>query len=269
MAGTWTSGSELNFIDSDDEVITKWYRFDVNGNGNQKVVTHTFYYNGKTLRNYSLLYDKTKKAALWVAYAMNNDTYPHNVTRSDNWSYDPALDQSWQPKLSKSYSPIKYERGHQVASNDRRTTRYQMYQTDYFSNMTPQRAEFNSGDDTEWDNLEERVQNLGYNSVSGGDTLYVVTGPIFGDGYTSGATDNNGAACPVPTQYYKCIMKVHFSGGTAQSATGAAFLFDHESGASRQDMTIDDLETLTGFDFFANIPSGIQETAESKFTTFF
>lgn len=256
----------MDFSGSGD--VTQWYNYGVSGSSSQKVVTHTFKYGGKTLRNYSMLYDKSKKAALWVAYAMNNDTYPHKVSRSDSWNYDPALDKSWQPKLDKSYSGNDYERGHQVASNDRRTTLYQMYQTDYFSNMTPQLSAFNSGDNTEWDELEANVQNLGY-SISGSDTLYVVTGPIFGDGFTSDATDNNGAACPVPTQYYKCIMKVHFLGGIAQSATGAAYLFNHESGATQQNKTIDQLEALTGFDFFANIPSSIQEAAEGKFTSFF
>ena len=208
------------------------------------------------------------KAALWSAFAMNKDTYPSLVSRSDSWNYDPALEQSWQPRLTSSYKETDYERGHQVASADRRTTLYQMYQTDYFSNMTPQLSAFNSGDETVWDELEGKIQNLGKNT-SGSDTLYVVTGAIFGEGYVSDAHDNDGKACPVPTQYYKCIMKVTFSGGVATKATGAAFLFDHEANAPQQEKTINQLETLTGFDFFANIPKSVQDGAEEKFTKFF
>ena len=256
------SGNEVDFSGSD--VLSKWYRFDVKNNANQKIVTHTFMYNNKKLRNYTMLYDKTKKAALWSAFAMNNGMYPHNVSRGDSWQYDPALvfgsDYSWQPKLTSSYGG-GYSRGHQVASNDRRTTIYQMYQTDYYSNMTPQTEAFNSSSSSSWDNLETTIQNKGY-ATTGLDTLYVVTGAIFGTGYKTDATDNNGVSCPVPTQYYKCIMKVTFdSSGTATSAIGAAFLFDHDTG-TQQNKTIKQLESLTGFDFFANIPESIQNIAE-------
>jgi len=239
---------------------TNWYRYGVLGNSGQMIVTHTFEYNNKTQRNYTILYDKSKKAALWAAFAMNAGSYPWKVDRNDDWEYDPALvfgsDYSWQPYLSSSYS--KNTRGHQVASNDRRTTTNQTKQTTYFSNMTPQNSGFNSG---VWSSLETEVQNLG-KATTGLDTLYVVTGPIFGSNYTTD-TDNNGVSCPVPTQYYRCLMKVTYNtSGTAVSALGVAFLFEHQSGATRQMKTIDQIETLTGFDFFTNIPESIQEKAE-------
>lgn len=258
VAGSLASGKEVNFSGSDE--VTDWYRYDVSGNSNQKVVTHTFKYNGQVLRNYSMLYDKTKKAALWVACVMNADMYPWIVSRGDNWNYDPALvfgsDYSWQPNLSSSY--VDYTRGHQIASNDRRTTIYQMYQTDYFSNMTPQLSGFNSG---MWASLEGEIQKIG-NATTGNDMLYVVTGPVFGDGYGK-AKDKSGTECAVPTQYFKCIMKVTYSGGNPVSAKGAAYLMDHvNSGSVRQAVTIHSIEELTGFDFFANIPASLQATAE-------
>jgi len=265
LSGTAVSGSEKDFSGSDD--VSEWQRYDVSGNSDQKVVTHTFMYNGKQYRNYTMLYDKTMKAALWAAFPMHSAAYPWNVTRGDSWQYDPALDQSWQPKLTSSYGG-GYTRGHQVASNDRRTTIYQMYQTNYFSNMTPQTSDFNAGSSSDWDDLEGNIQTLGQ-SITGRDTLYVVTGAIFGAGYKTDATDNNGVSCPVPTDYYKCIMKVSFNtSGEAVSAAGAAFLLNHED-MTQQDKTIDELETLTGFDFFTNIPESIQNSAESTYTSFF
>lgn len=251
--------------------MSKWYRYDVAGNSNQKVVTHTFMYNGQVLRNYSMLYDKTKKAALWSACVMHANAYPWNVTRGDSWNYDPALvfgsDYSWQPKLSSSYDG-GYTRGHQIASNDRRTTVYQMYQTDYYSNMTPQTSTLNSSSDSKWDDLETAVQNLG-KSTTGKDTLYVVTGAIFDSGYKTDAKDNNGVSCPVPTRYYKCIMKVSYnSSGEVNSASGAAFVINHETLEFKK-LTIKEVQDITGFDYFTNIPADKQKTAEENFTSFF
>ena len=272
LSGTTADGYEKFPSSSDSDYQTyrsKWYRFGVSGNSGQMVVTHTFKYNGKQMRNYTMLYDKSKKAALWVAFAMHADAFPWLIDRSDKWEYDPALEDSWQPNLSSSYDETgndDYDRGHQVASNDRRTTTYQTRQTSYFSNMTPQIKGFNGG---VWSTLEGKVQELGQ-ATSGRDTLYVVTGPIFGSGYKTDARDADNAVCPVATQYFKCLLKVTYnSSGEAISAKGAAYLFDHKSGASRQDKTIDQIETLTGFDFFANIPESIQNTAEGTFTTFF
>ena len=264
LSGTTTHGPEAfpEKTDSDyQQNITDWYRYGVSGFSGRMVVSHTFKANGKQYRNYSMLYDSSKKAALWVAFAMNTGVYPWSVDRSDKWVYDPALEDSWQPDLSSGYQQSStYSRGHQVASNDRRTTTHQTRQTTYFSNMTPQLSGFNSG---MWSSLEGDIQKIG-NATSGNDTLYVVTGPIFGSSFGS-TPDKNGTSCAIPTQYFKCILKVTYSGGKAVSAIGAAYLLDHKnSGSVRQEKTIDDIEDLTGFDFFANIPSSIQADAESE-----
>ena len=226
----------------------------------QRVVTHTFAYNG-TKRNYSMLYDGNKRAALWVAFAMNTGSYPWLVDRTDDWEYDPAINSSWQPELYSGYAESStYDRGHQVAAHDRETTTNQVKQTTYFSNMTPQLGGFNGG---VWGTLEGDIQKIG-NATSGRDTLYVVTGPIFGSGYGT-TTDKKGKACAVPTHYYKCIMRVSFSAlSVAQSATGAAYLLKHESGATRQEVTINHIESLTGFTFFANVPQSIRDVAKNE-----
>ena len=229
-------------------------------NSNQKVVTHTFSYNSNTLRNYTLLYDRTKHAALWVAFVMNHDSYPWNVSRSDSWYADPGIDATWQPNLSSGYKESStYARGHQAASNDRRTTTEQTQQTTYFSNMTPQISGFNGG---VWASLEGDIQKIG-NACTGSTMLFVVTGPIFGSGYGT-TQDKNGMECAVPTQYFKCIMKVTYSGNTPSAAVGAAYLLDHQSGATRQNVSIDDIEKLTGFNFFAHVPTDLQNAAEAE-----
>ncbi len=243
---------------------TKWHTYSSSNSTSQKVVTHTFAHNNTTKRNYTLLYDKSKRCALWVAFAMNSGAFPWQVARKDDWEYDPALPTTWQPDLSSAYPEQKrsvlYSRGHQVASNDRRTTTEQTKQTTYFSNMTPQLDGFNGG---VWSTLEGDIQKIG-NATSGSDTLYVVTGPIFDSGYTT-TVDKNDVVCAVPTRYFKCIMKVSFSGGTPVSATGAAYLLQHQnSGAERQNVTINEIEQITGFNFFANLPIALQNAAEAE-----
>ena len=237
---------------------------------NQKVVIHTYSYNSKVVRNYSFLYDKSYKTALWVAYATSNsgDFEDNNVGRNDAWAYDPAIDQSWQPNLSGAYSSsgLSYDRGHQVASNDRQTTTEQNKQTFYYTNMTPQYSSLNQG---QWNQLEQKVQGVA-TVTTGSDILYVVTGPLF-EGTLATVTDKSGNECKVPSGYWKCLMKCSFSSqGEMNAAVGCAYLVNtNSSNTAPTSTTIDAIESRTGFDFFANVPSSLQTTAESQTYTFF
>ena len=240
-------------------------------NANQKIVTHTYKYNSKVVRNYSFLYDKTYKTALWVAYATSNsgDFKDNNVGRNDAWAYDPAIDQSWQQNLSGAYSSssgLSYDRGHQVASNDRQTTVEQNKQTFYYTNMTPQYSALNQG---QWNTLESKVQGVA-TVTTGSDTLYVVTGPLF-EGTLASAADKSGASCTAPSGYWKCLMKCSFSSlGVMSAAVGCAYLFDtNSSNIAPTVTTIDAIESRTGFDFFTNVPASLQNAAESQTSTFF
>ena len=235
-------------------------------NSRQRVVAHTFSYNGKIQSTYTMLFDADKRCALWSAYTMHATDYADkNVGRNDSWNYDPALPTSWQPDLSSSYGG-NYSRGHQVSSNDRQTTREENKQTFYYSNMTPQVQTLNGGT---WNVLENKIQALGKN-ITGRDTLYVVTGPVFESGYKT-TKDDSGNVCAVPTKYFKCIMKCTFNAtGVMTDAKGAGYLFEHNgTNAPRKDVTIDYIENLTGFDFFANVPDNLETAAERTSYSFF
>lgn len=231
----------------------------------QRIVTHTFSYNGKVLPTYTILYDQDKHCALWEAFEMGGSDYKDNgVGRNDSWCYDPAIPSSWQPNLGNAYQN-SYTRGHAIASNYRQTTTAQNKQTFYYSNMTPQTSTLNNGN---WNTLEQAVK--GYSSRIGSSSrLFVVTGPIFESGYST-TKDKSGLVCPVPTKYYKCLMLCTFdSNGNMTSASGAAYVFNHSGDISRQNKTIDEVETMTGFDFFANVPDVLEAAAEKTAYRFF
>lgn len=231
----------------------------------QRIVAHTFSYSGKVRSTYTLLYDRSKHCALWTAYIAHGTAYADKgVGRHDAWAADPAIPTSWQPDLGKSYSG--YSRGHQVSSSDRQTSTEENKQTFYYSNMIPQVQTLNGGT---WNTLENKIQALAA-STTGRDTLYVVTGPVFGSGYST-TTDRAGTVCAVPTKFFKCIMKCSFdSAGQMTAAKGAGYVFDHDgTNAPRQNVTIDYVESLTGFDFFANVPDAFETAAEKSSYSFF
>lgn len=263
-------------FEHDYEVLgtTQWYRWDTT-NPTQKIVTHTFKNTtvspNRMMRSYTLLQDKDKRCALWVACSMNNDVFPQAVSRTEKWCYDPALDYDWQPNLTSSYPDSggnSYDRGHQLAASYRETTDDQVKMTCYFTNMTPQLSSLNQG---RWQStVEANVRNLGAHTT-GRDTLYVVSGPLFIGNYGT-VNDKSGNACARPSHYYQCFMKVSFdASGNPTSAKGAAYLVEHVASPTVQYVTIDYVENLTKqsaaeLDFFANVPATLQADAEATAT---
>ena len=237
-------------------------------NPNQRVVTHTFSNGGRTHRNYTFLYDYQKHCPMWLSYHMNSGYCGKGGDRTDAWAYDPAIPEDKQPNLKNSYCSggNPYNRGHMLASHARTAIRIANQQAFYFTNMTPQASSnFNTGSGC-WNDLEDAEMSI---LPSGRDTLYVVTGCIFEDGYKTFNNAGDGMECAVPDQFYKCFMLCSFdSNGNMISAKGTGYLMPHDSplksGYSKYVKTIDAIETIAGYDFFTNVPANLQSAAESK-----
>lgn len=222
-------------------------------------------------RNYSMLYDPESLSASWVAYPLC--AADMSSGREESWAYDPKvpLDEQTDVKSgygaeasTEGYSRNFYARGHQIPNADRNGVSEMMAQTYYSTNMTPQiQNGFNGG---VWSKLEAAVRDM----VPVGDTLYVVTGACFrtrgGDEAVSCITNrNDGRSLPVPNYYYKALLKLSKAG---DRACCIGFWLPHKAykNVKYSDFTVsvDSLESLTGLDFFHNIPDSIEGVAESN-----
>ena len=265
--------SDDETFDDDGSNRSRWYEFDTPDN-NRKIITHTFLNGGKRYRNFTSMMDKDKRCPLWVAYPLHGVTYKdNNIGRegsfSESSSYDPAIPSSWQSSGSTSdyNSGNGYSRGHLCASEDRQVTLASNYQTFYYTNQAPQwQNSFNNG---VWSSLESAVQTKA-KTLTQRDTLYVVSGTLY-DPFNSGSSNDAGTVAR-PSHFYKLLMLCSFdSSGNMTSANGTAYLYTNEAhkgsnyGDSAFRSSIDDIETLAGFDFFAGVPASLQEDAESSF----
>ena len=244
-----------------------WYGINTS-NSNRQIAIHTYSQgapsNAETL-NYVVLYDKTKYAPLWTYHVMNSTYWPdNNVSRNEDWASDPAISLTQQTGLDNA-SSVGYSRGHLVASNYRQTTVAQNKQTFYYSNQAPQwQNGFNSG---VWSTLEERVASSAV-IPTGTTMLYVVTGVLYEE--TTVTKPSGSLNVPIPSHFYKCIMRCTFNGTTITGAKGIAFVYTNEShtGSSYNDSefvtTIDAIEERAGFDFFAAVPTNYQNSAEAN-----
>ncbi|MBC8592384.1 DNA/RNA non-specific endonuclease [Oscillospiraceae bacterium N12] len=231
-------------------------------NANYQYVAHYAKLNNKPVRNYSLCFDKTKQAALWVAYPIHNAYLTGSGSRTDAWAFDPFIPEKFQANcVDRSYKG-SYDRGHQLPSADRLATNDLNAQTFYMSNMTPQLNRLNQD---MWAKLEAKVR---VNKCS--DTLYVVTGAYFGSNATT-TFDGAGNTVAVPTNYYKVLLrtKTGSTGKAIQDCTddeliSIGFWVEQKSYGNIEPprsicTTVADIEQKTGFTFFPKVSATVKK----------
>ena len=234
------------------------------------------------VRNYSYSYNKSMYTSMWTAYPLYAATV--GGTAAAKWISNPDWDAAVQIDAgspynvnvgstgSEDYSKDKpyYARGHQIPDADRDNCADMLAQTYYWTNSTPQiHSGFNSGI---WSSLEGAVRN----AVPEGDTLYVVTGPVFnkvGESRTITyiTVQNDLKPCPVPNYYWKALLKVKRSAGVVTDACAIGFWLEHRVYSSSDNeyyynyvVSIDELERYTGFDLFVNLPDEKEKPAETN-----
>ena len=217
--------------------------------------------DGVQVRNFSMLYSTSERLALWVAYPLC-DAYMATGNRTDAWGFDPKIPDVWEPVIPRSWGVDGYARGHQIPSAARNANEEMNRQTFYFTNMTVQDYDFNSG-------LWAEVEQLERDVAAGYDTLYVVTGPVLdadGDGQWKHIYDNAGNTVAVPEGYFRVLLGVR-SDDSAYHAVG--FYYDNEDdGRTRPEAsdlrTVCDIEELTGITFFKNLDPEIASEVKSQ-----
>ena len=220
--------------------------------------------DGKTRRNYSMCYDTKNYLARWVAYPMHS-YYTEGSYSSDTFRKDPLFDETEQ--ITDSYeNGTQYNKGHQVAGAHRKVTAEARKQVYYFTNMTPQIASLNSG---KWAQLEGKEREAWNCS----DTLYVVSGCHF-ENYNTIIQNKDGKSCPMPTHYFKVMLRTkagdtrkHVQDCSASELICAGYWVKHgeNSSVTPQLKSVAEIEQLTGFRFFVNVPNAPKSTADSFF----
>lgn len=215
-------------------------------------------------RSFTSLYDSELRISRWVAYPLNTGLIGEG-TRGDGWHPAADLPESAQPSLYKGFAyGSGYDRGHQIPSADRLRSA-DNDNTFIFINATPQLHDFNGGI---WAELEKVTRTWAKRS----DTLYVVTGAVPGP---DTIRDNVGNSVTIPSAYYKAVLRrsTDRQGRTRWSA--CAVLLPHRETYKgtwqenlalfrKHSLSIDELEKVTGIDFFPNASGVIgREAAES------
>ena len=228
--------------------------------------------NGNAARNFTVCFSADHHVPVWVAAPLHSMF--KGTGRHEAYQVDPKIPSGIQYKSKSTGGGCN--KGHMLGSSDRNKTVATNHQVYYYSNIAPQLSTgFNTGGGG-WNILEDFVDTQ-YCS----DTLYAVIGCYFDtytDGYGKTATPSTisfGGRNDVsnPTMFYYLLMRTK-SGNTGKSLKDctadeikcAAFVRTHTNDlkgqkvTSREMKSIAEMEQLTGFTFFPNVPNAPKST---------
>ncbi|MCR5519776.1 MAG: DNA/RNA non-specific endonuclease [Bacteroidales bacterium] len=223
---------------------------------------------GKTARNYTLCYSASKHCPVWVA-APRHSMYVGSSGRNDSYRQDPTIPSDIQYTAKSTGGGCN--KGHMLGSAERTSSVATNKDVFYYPNIAPQLSSgFNTGGGG-WNNLEDWVDEQVCS-----DTLYVVIGCFFDkftDGYGYTVNPEVISYCgrddvAKPTMFYYILMRTkNGSSGkalkdcSADEIKCAAFVRAHTNSlkgqkvSSKEMMSVSELEKLTGFSYFPNVPN--------------
>lgn len=236
-----------------------------------------FYVGSQKARNYTVCFSAEHHCPVWVA-APRHDCYEVKGTdRTDAYKRDPDIPSGIQ--YSSKSTGGGCNKGHMLGSAERLVTQKTNEQVFYYSNIAPQySSNFNTGGGA-WNNLEGFVDG----KVCA-DTTYIVVGTYFEpftDAYGKSCTSSKidfGERSDVsrPSMFYYLLLRTK-KGNTKKSVMDctsdelmcAAFVLRHnmEKGHKPQAkdmMSVAEIEQLTGFTFFANVPNAPKSTYKAS-----
>lgn len=213
----------------------------------------------------SLGYSEQHEQAAWVQHMVIPEVEFANVSRTNDFRVDPlvttgsAVEQDYflktiLPDGEMEYDGFGYDRGHLAPSADFRWSQKALSESYFYSNMSPQKPEFNR---ERWAELEGWIRTY---VIDFKEPVFVITGPVLKDGLKQQGENK----VSIPEQFYKIVLDYH---GDEKKAIAFLMPNDHCTyPVSGYVTSIDEIEKLTGLDFFSSLDDAEEGKLEAMKT---
>lgn len=201
-----------------------------------------------TYSAYEVMYNPEYKIPRWVRYELlASETDGVWSRKGLKFTPDPSV--SFPQAEDYDYRGSGWSRGHMAPAADFKWSSTAMIETFFFTNCCPQDQAMNSG---QWHTLEKKVRDWANRYGS----LTVYTGPIILDN-AYGSIGYNKVV--VPDAFFKAIL--------AGEQSIAFVMYNHNNNENMQKcaMSVDDLEALTGIDFFTELDDVKENHVEASY----
>tara|TARA_Y100000768_G_scaffold80176_1_gene56984 strand:+ start:1057 stop:2049 length:993 start_codon:yes stop_codon:yes gene_type:complete len=196
---------------------------------------------------YTLSYNEKHEQANWVHYKLNQSFLSGSAPRRNLFREDPNV--SSKSASLKDYKGSGYDRGHLAPAADMKYNTVAMSESFFMSNISPQTPGFNRGI---WKKLESLVRAWGKRFE-----IYVSTAGVLGSDRFGTIGVNK---VTIPAKFYKVIY-------SPDKKIMIGFLLSNiklSGELSSYAVSVDQIESETGIDFFSELPDNIENELESK-----
>jgi len=199
---------------------------------------------------YVTSYNRDWRLPNWVGWILTADhtTGPY---KRNGMAFHEDMDVPEPRVTTFDYQRSGYDRGHMCPSGDNKWSRKAQEECFLMTNICPQAHVLNAG---AWNDLEQQCRRWARDY----DDIYIVTGPIVHNG---GKRKLGRAKVVVPDAFFKVVLH------TGSGAWGIGFVYenDDDRGSMRdRAMSIDEVEELTGINFFPTLSSDLEKQVEGN-----
>ncbi len=214
---------------------------------------------------FALSYNNSKKIPNWVSWHLSKK-WIGKEGRKGVFHPDDDLPHGLIKVTPADYSHTGFDKGHMCPSGDRTTNFDDNNSLFTMINMVPQAPDNNR---KTWEHLESYCRTL----IDQGNELYIICGPAgMGGTGTSGFRNNISAQKKiiVPSSTWKVVLILpdgHGVNKIDKTTRTIAVIVPNQQGIAEDwkefRHSVREVEELTGYDFFSNVPKTVQEAIEN------
>ena len=198
--------------------------------------------------SYTVSYNKDTKIPNWVAWHLTAEHTDGNVKRFGGFIEDENVP---KPRATNDdYRRSGWSHGHMCPAGDNKWDETAMRESNLLTNICPQHATLNSG---LWNRIEQDCRRW---AKKHGE-VYIVCGPILLNREHETIGVNK---VVVPEAFFKVILCLQ------GEPKAIGFVVKNNTGAKKKDQyvnTVDEVERITGYDFFPSLPDSIEDKVEA------
>ena len=202
-----------------------------------------------TYKGFTSYYNTELHVPNCVVYELKANEVDGNAENDNEFMIDEEVEGCAGPW---EYQGSGYQRGHMAPAADFKWDVAALFATYYMTNICPQMKVLNEGT---WRRLEEKVREWAQRDSS----LIVITGPVLSKNMS---TIGQQTKVAVPEKFFKVILAPY-----AMPMRAIAFVMPNGQ-VKRKIMpyaaTVDEVEQLTGLDFFSALPDDIENRIEAN-----
>lgn len=202
---------------------------------------------------YATSFNSTTNMPNWVAWCLTREHTHGSVQRSEARFHE---DDDVDPRnrvTTYDYMRSGYDRGHMCPAGDNKWSYEAMTECFLMTNICPQVHSLNAGD---WNEIEIKCRNW----ANRYGRIYIVSGPILFRSQHKRIGQQHKVT--VPEAFFKVVLRM--DDGDAQAI---GFIYRNQDGNRPMGdyvNSVDEVERITGYDFFPQLPDELEERVEAS-----